>query len=329
MMKRISALLLVLCMMLSVVPAMAEAVTGEATAQGFGGEVKVTVTVDNGVITNVTAVGADETPAIGGVAMEKLAAAMMENNTVNVDAMTTATVTSNAVLSAAAEAIKAAGLNVEDFSAAVAETAEDATYHADIVIVGAGGAGMTSALTAAAEGKSVIIVESQPIVGGNSVRATGGMNAGDTQYQDNAEFGQAAGVEKGIAAAKAYADDATVAALIAAVEAQWAAYQANPVGYFDSIELMQLDTIVGGKAVNDADLVKVMAENSAAGVEWLTTYGIELIEVERKTLQGQAVSASRVRQLIEENRLEEAADLLPAASKGAIPCLIPTECSVI
>ena len=276
MMKRISALLLVLCMMLSVVPAMAEAVTGEATAQGFGGEVKVTVTVDNGVITNVTAVGADETPAIGGVAMEKLAAAMMENNTVNVDAMTTATVTSNAVLSAAAEAIKAAGLNVEDFSAAVAETAEDATYHADIVIVGAGGAGMTSALTAAAEGKSVIIVESQPIVGGNSVRATGGMNAGDTQYQDNAEFGQAAGVEKGIAAAKAYADDATVAALIAAVEAQWAAYQANPVGYFDSIELMQLDTIVGGKAVNDADLVKVMAENSAAGVEWLTTYGIEL-----------------------------------------------------
>ena len=276
MMKRISALLLVLCMMLSVVPAMAEAGTGEATAQGFGGEVKVTVTVDNGVITNVTAVGADETPAIGGVAMEKLAAAMMENNTVNVDAMTTATVTSNAVLSAAAEAIKAAGLNVEDFSAAVAETAEDATYHADIVIVGAGGAGMTSALTAAAEGKSVIIVESQPIVGGNSVRATGGMNAGDTQYQDNAEFGQAAGVEKGIAAAKAYADDATVAALIAAVEAQWAAYQANPVGYFDSIELMQLDTIVGGKAVNDADLVKVMAENSAAGVEWLTTYGIEL-----------------------------------------------------
>ena len=103
MMKRISALLLVLCMMLSVVPAMAEAVTGEATAQGFGGEVKVTVTVDNGVITNVTAVGADETPAIGGVAMEKLAAAMMENNTINVDAMTTATVTSNAVLSAAAE----------------------------------------------------------------------------------------------------------------------------------------------------------------------------------------------------------------------------------
>ena len=201
---------------------------------------------------------------------------MVDNNTINVDAMTSATVTSNAVLAAAAGAIKAAGLNVEDFSKAVAAAAEDATYHADIVVVGAGGAGMTAALTAAAEGKSVIIVESQPIVGGNSVRATGGMNAGDTQYQDKAEFGQAAGVEKGLAAAEAYADDATVAALIAAVKAQWAAYQQNPVGYFDSVELMQLDTIVGGKGVNDADLVKVMAENSAAGVEWLAGYGIEL-----------------------------------------------------
>ena len=274
--KRIVALLTVLCMMLSVVPAMADAVTGEATAKGFGGDVKVTVTVDNGVITAVTAEGADETPAIGGVAMEKLSAAMVDNNTINVDVMTSATVTSNAVLAAAADAIKAAGLNVEDFSKAVSAAAEDATYHADIVVVGAGGAGMTAALTAAAEGKSVIIVESQPIVGGNSVRATGGMNAGDTQYQDKAEFGQAAGVEKGLAAAEAYADDATVAALIAAVKAQWAAYQQNPVGYFDSVELMQLDTIVGGKGVNDADLVKVMAENSAAGVEWLAGYGIEL-----------------------------------------------------
>ena len=49
---------------------------------------------------------------------------------------------------------------------------------------GAGGAGMTAAITAAAEGKSVVSVESQAMVGGNSVRATGGMNAGKTVYQD-------------------------------------------------------------------------------------------------------------------------------------------------
>ena len=275
MMKRIAALLLVLCML--TVPAMAETVTGEGTAKGFGGDVKVTVTVTDGVITNVTAEGASETQGIGSVAMEKLAAEMMANNTVNVDVMATATFTSNAVKEAAAAALTAAGLNAEDYMTAVEnKQVVDATYHADIVIVGAGGAGMTAALTAAAEGMKVIIVESQPVAGGNSVRATGGMNAGDTPYQDKAEFAQAAGVEKGLKAAEAYADNATVAALTAAVKAQWEVYQQNPQGYFDSIELMQLDTIVGGKAVNDADLVKVMAENSAEGVEWLQNYGIML-----------------------------------------------------
>jgi len=274
--KRIVALLTVLVMMLSIVPAMAETVTGQGTGKGYAGDITVTVTVEDGKITSVKAEGANETQGIGSVALEKLPAAMEENNTINVDVMSAATFTSNGILEAAAAAITAAGLKVEDFSAKVTETAKDATYHADIVIVGAGGAGMTAALTAAKEGKKVVIVESQPVTGGNSVRATGGMNAGDTQHQDKAAFGQAAGVEKGIAAAKAYADDATVAALIAAVEAQWAAYQANPVGYFDSVELMQLDTIVGGKGINDADLVKVMAENSAEGVEWLTNFGIVL-----------------------------------------------------
>ncbi len=71
-----------------------------------------------------------------------------------------------------------------------AEPAEDSTVDTDIVIVGAGGAGMTAAITATSEGKSVVIVESQPVVGGNSVRATGGMNAGKTVYQDENEFAE-------------------------------------------------------------------------------------------------------------------------------------------
>ena len=60
---------------------------------------------------------------------------------------------------------------------------------------------MTAALTATSEGKSVVIVESQPVVGGNSVRATGGMNAGKTVYQDENEFAEGAGVEKTLKAA--------------------------------------------------------------------------------------------------------------------------------
>ncbi|MDI9519096.1 MAG: flavocytochrome c, partial [Bacillota bacterium] len=53
-------------------------------------------------------------------------------------------------------------------------------------IIGAGGAGMAAGITAAQEGKSVIIVEKAPMVGGNTSRATGGMNAAGSHYQEEA-----------------------------------------------------------------------------------------------------------------------------------------------
>ena len=274
-MKRFAAMLIALVMLLTMVPAMAETVTG--TAKGFGGDVTVTLTVENGVITSAKAEGADETPGVGTPALEQLPAAMVAGNTVNVDTFTGATFTSKAVIEAAKAALVAAGLNPDDYmTKAEAAVAEDVAYEADVVIVGAGGAGMTAALTAAEKGAKVIIVESQAIVGGNSVRATGGMNAGDTPYQDNAAFGQAAGVEKTLAGLGAYADNETIATLGETVKAQWAAYQANPEGYFDTVELMQLDTMIGGKGINNPELVKVLAENSAAGIEWLRKYNINL-----------------------------------------------------
>ncbi|MDD6051397.1 MAG: flavocytochrome c [Clostridiales bacterium] len=264
-------------MLLAMVPAMAE--TGVGTAKGYAGDVTVTVTVENGVITEMTAEGKDETVGIGSVALEQLPAAMVAGNTINVDVVASATFTSNAVIEAAKAALVAANVNPDDYMAK-AETAqaEDAAYEADVVIVGAGGAGMTAALTAAEKGAKVIIIESQAAVGGNSVRATGGMNAGDTPYQENNSFGEAAGVEKTLAtAASKYADDPVITELAATVKAQWEAYQANPDNYFDSVELMMLDTLIGGKGLNDPELVQELASNSADGIEWLKNYDIELV----------------------------------------------------
>ena len=279
-MKRIVALLTVLAMMLCVVPAMAEEVTGTGTAKGFGGDVTVTVTLTDGVITAVTAEGADETVGVGSPALEQLPAAMVAGNTVNVDTMSGATITSTAVLEAAKLALTNAGVNADDYmTKAAAEVAEDVTCDVDVVIVGAGGAGMTAALTAAEHGAKVIIVESQAAVGGNSVRATGGMNAGDTPTQDTNTFGETAGVEAVLKNAAAYADNAAIAELAAEVTVQWEAYQQNPEGYFDSEELMQLDTMIGGKGINDPELVETLAEDSSEGVEWLKKYNIDLSNV--------------------------------------------------
>ena len=196
--------------------------------------------------------------------------------------MSGATVTSTAIKEAAAAALTAAGLNPDDYKTAVENdaTAEDSTVDADVVVVGAGGAGMTAAITAAGEGKSVVILESQSMVGGNSVRATGGMNAGKTVYQDENEFGESAGVEKTLkTAAEKYADNETITALAKTVSEQWAAYQANPTGYFDSVELMELDTMIGGKGINDPELVETLCANSADAIDWLDEHGITLHNV--------------------------------------------------
>ena len=195
--KRLLSLALCLLLTLSVAPAMAETVTGTASAMGLNGEVTVTVELTDGVITSVTAEGAQETPGIGSVAIEQLPALMAQNNTINVDAVSGATITSNAILTAVREALKNAGVNPDDYMEKPEEEAlEDAEYDVDVVIVGAGGAGMTAALTAADQGLQVLVLESQDAVGGNTVKSTGGMNAAKTALQDQNTFAESAGVEK-------------------------------------------------------------------------------------------------------------------------------------
>lgn len=252
------------------------------TAKGFGGDVSVTLTLTDGAITGCTAEGKDETQGVGSEAIAQMPGKIAESGSIAVDGVSGATATSTAIKEAAAAALTAAGLNPDDYKTAVEKdtVAEDSTVDADVVVVGAGGAGMTAAITAAAEGKSVVVLESQSMVGGNSVRATGGMNAAKTVYQDENEFGESAGVEKTLkTAAEKYADNETITALAKTVSEQWAAYQANPTGYFDSVELMELDTMIGGKGINDPELVETLCANSADAIDWLDEHGITLHNV--------------------------------------------------
>ena len=251
------------------------------TAKGMG-EVSVTLTLTDNVITDCTAKGDEETPGIGSVVIEQFPGEVVEGNTINLDSISGATITSNAFVEAAKAALTEAGLNPDDYMAKADKTAngETVSYDADVVVIGAGGAGMTAAMTAADAGQKVVILESQAMVGGNSARATGGMNAAKPVYQDENEFDQAAGVEKTLAtAAEKYADNETITALAKTVSEQWAAYQANPTGYFDSVELMELDTMVGGKGINDPELVKTLCEGTADAIDWLDENGITLHNV--------------------------------------------------
>ncbi|MBQ6373330.1 MAG: FAD-binding protein [Clostridia bacterium] len=110
-MRKSISLLLILAMLLGVLgaTAMAEAAytagTYTASAAGFGGNVTVTVTVDENGITDVKVEGPDETPTVGGVAVANMPAAILAAGSADVDMTTGATVTSTAILTALREAL--------------------------------------------------------------------------------------------------------------------------------------------------------------------------------------------------------------------------------
>lgn len=282
-MKKLTALLASATMALSLVGcSTGKTYTGEAFGHDKENPVKVTLTIKDKTITKVEVDASHETNGIGSKAAETMPGAIVAANSLEVDGVSGATQTSKAIIEAATAALKQAGLEPSDLVSKNTSTtkAKDIEETVDVVVVGAGGAGMTAAITATDAGKKVIVVESQPIAGGNSVRSTGGMNAAKTPYQDKNEFKEAAGVEKTLAtAAEKFADNATITALAATVKSQWDAYQANPQGYFDSVELMELDTLIGGKGKNNPELVKTLAENSAAAIEWLASIGAEVKNV--------------------------------------------------
>lgn len=282
-MKKLTALLASATMALSLVGcSTGKTYTGEAFGHDKENPVKVTLTIKDKTITKVEVDASHETNGIGSKAAETMPGAIVAANSLEVDGVSGATQTSKAIIEAATAALKQAGLEPSDLVSKNTSTtkAKDIEETVDVVVVGAGGAGMTAAITATDAGKKVIVVESQPIAGGNSVRSTGGMNAAKTPYQDKNEFKEAAGVEKTLAtAAEKFADNETITALAATVKSQWDAYQVNPQGYFDSVELMELDTLIGGKGKNNPELVKTLAENSAAAIEWLASIGAEVKNV--------------------------------------------------
>lgn len=267
-----------------------DAVTCTGTAQGNSGLITVEVVATQNEIISVEVIDEFETVGIGSVAVEEIPGAIVEAQSVQVDSISGATISSDAIKEAVRQALESAGFDPDSYGQEPAAektdseeeegAADDQMIDTQIVVVGAGGAGMTAAIEAADAGAEVLIVESQAMVGGNSVRSTGGLNAAKTDYQDDNEFSEAAGVEKTLeAAAETFSDHAAISALADTVQQQWEDYQQNPEGYFDSVELMELDTLIGGKGINDPELVETLCSNSADAIGWLESIGASLTSV--------------------------------------------------
>ena len=257
-----------------------EAVVLKGSAPGRNGLVEVEVTATADRIYGIQVLSHAETDGIGTEAVRLLPGKIYEAQSLMVDSVSGATVTSDAIKAAIAAALESGGFDPAPFMVASAVPAvkePDVSYEVDVVVIGAGGAGMTAAITASDAGAKVLVLESTGIPGGNSVRSTGGMNAGPTEWRNQNEFKESAGVEATLKKVANYPDNARIQELGAIVAEQWAAYQANPEGYFDTAELFQLDTLIGGGGKNDPALVKKLVESSPDAIDWLDSLDPEII----------------------------------------------------
>lgn len=187
-MKRLVAgFLAVLMVLVGCVAAGAEGMTPgtyTAEAEGFHGTIKLEVTVDAEAITGIEVVEHSETAGIGEAALPVLVESVLEHQTTGVDSVAGATVTSEAFKAALTDALTQAGGDMDKMSQPVeADELEAVTMEADVVVVGAGAAGLSAGLKAAQDGKNVIILEKMGVIGGASAMAGSGTMATGSTWQ--------------------------------------------------------------------------------------------------------------------------------------------------
>lgn len=234
-MQKKSLLATVIASVFSIVAFAADGVY-TATAQGQSGPVPVSVTVKDNKVTRIEVGPNKETVGIGAVAGPKVAQRILDVQSLAVDGVSGATVTSNAVKKATREAITQAGLNLKDWDKKPTQKAalKEKTITTDVLILGGGGAGMISAINASDQGVKVTLLEKMEFLGGASSICAGGMLIEGSKLQKDL------GVKD------------------------------------DTPEKFVEDMLRNGQNLNNKQILNVYAKNVGPTVDWLVGKGIQL-----------------------------------------------------
>lgn len=204
--------------------------------QGIGGTIKLEVTVTEDKITDIKVLEHNETPGVSDAAFETIPAKIIEYQSLGVDVVSGATVSSKGILEAITQALEKAGADIEALkkiptktSTGTGKTIEKET---DVVVIGAGGAGLAAAVSAHQNGAKVIVLEKMPKVGGNTIISGAAYNAVDPKRQ------KAQGIE-------------------------------------DSIEKHFQQTYEGGDKLGKPELIRILVENAYPALEWLESMGMK------------------------------------------------------
>lgn len=279
----------------STAPASSEATSGKktalkagtytATTPGMNAEVKVEVTVDEKSIVSAKVTAQQETPGIGSDLCDASGKALsdgglspvtlipqnaVEYQTLNVDMVAGATITSAAVKNALKDCMTQAGANLDEWQDKMPAKAPIADESADVIVVGGGGAGLAAAISAAENGASVIVIEKNGSVGGDTLVCGAIYNNPDEALQSRVTMSESVKSTLEKALAETPVNEAH-AALQKEVQAQWDKYKADGrTDLFDSAEWFALQTWINGDKVGNLDLVKTLTYNAEAGYKWIT-----------------------------------------------------------
>lgn len=143
----------------------------------------VEVTVSDSAIESITVKDHLETQGIADLPLEQIPADIIEYQSLGVDTISGATLTSYGVINAVADALEQSGVDtavlkqveVKKEAAAVEDMATQ------VVVAGGGIGGLMAAVTAAHEGADVVLLEKLPFVGGSLFLAGGGLATANSE----------------------------------------------------------------------------------------------------------------------------------------------------
>ncbi len=266
----------------------------QVRAKGHGSEsMPMEVTIEDDKIKDIEIDSSGETKGVADEVFNRLPKQIIDNQTLNVDVVSGATISSHGVVDGIAQAINEAGGNAEEWKKRTKPATTkngDQEIDTDVVIVGAGGAGLAAAVRSLQHDEKVVILEKYPQIGGNTSRAGGPMNAAEPDWQK--KFKALPGEKETLKELAAtpfdkidpeYQDD------FKKLQKQIKEYLASGADYlFDSILLHEIQTYLGGKRTDlkgneihgKYALVHELVTNALNSVKWLADLGVKFDETD-------------------------------------------------
>lgn len=251
--------------------------TYTASFDGKNSAVEVSVTFSEDAITDIAIGEHYETVGVSDLALTKVPQAIIDEQSLAVDTVSGATLSSMAIINAVQDCVEQAGGNASALKSSKKDKPEPQSIEktADVIVVGGGGAGTMAAISAAKQGASVIILEKADYLGGNT-RVSGGIfNSADPEAQGSIEMTDT--LRETVAAALDEDPANEVhAQLQADVKAQYDEYLASgSTSLFDTPEWHALQTYNGGDKIGNISLIRTLTGNALDSIHELESMGVE------------------------------------------------------